>query len=176
MKRLFLFFTISLIAIPTFSQNDKTSDEKQIKQVQNIFMECLVKKDSIKFYNLFHKDPIVWIGVTKEKSHLEELKKESTEKDYFSGNYKQFYRSISNEGTNEEKFYNVNIIEDGYIASVTFNYSFWEDNKKQNWGKESWGMIKTNGEWKITSVLFSLEYENINPEPKIEDNRKNIQN
>lgn len=128
-------------------------------------MECLLKKDSVKFYTLFHKDPVVWVGVTQEKSLLEELKKDSTTKDIFSDSYKQFYISFFKNEI-EEKFYNVQIVEDGYIASVIFDYSFWYKKKKLNWGKESWGLIKTNGEWKITSVIFSIEYEAINPEPK----------
>lgn len=166
MKRQIIFLFFLLFVNSVFSQNTKIDNKKEIKQIINTFMECLVKKDSVKFYNLFHKDPVVWIGVIQEKSHLTELKKDSTKKDYFSADYKQFYKSISNLGTNEEKFYNINIIEDGYIASVNFDYSFWFKNKKLNWGKEIWGLIKTNGQWKITSVLFSLEYETINPEPK----------
>lgn len=104
-----------------------------------------------------------WIN--SKKTHLAELKKDSTEKDYFSATYKQFYRNFFKIDI-EEKFYNVNIIDDGYIASVTFDYSFWYKNKKLNWGKEGWGLIKTNGQWKITSVIFSTEDEAINAEHK----------
>jgi len=66
----------------------------------------------------------------------------------------------------KKKFYNININEDGYVASVTFDYSFWSHRQKQNWGKESWGLVKANGKWKIASVIFSMEFENIVPEPK----------
>ena len=52
------------------------------------------------------------------------------------------------------------------MGSVTFDYSFWENNEKINWGKESWGLIKINGHWKIIGVIFSLEFENIIQEPK----------
>jgi hypothetical protein len=57
-------------------------------------------------------------------------------------------------------------LENGYIATVMFDYSFWENGKKTNWGKENWAMIKTNGQWKITAVNFSIEEESINPEQK----------
>jgi hypothetical protein len=128
-------------------------------------MECLVKKDSAKFYNLFCKENIVWIGVMKQKSFTHALKNDSNAVDHFSDSYKVFYRNFYKNEI-EEKFNNVQISEDGYIASVIFDYSFWFKNKKINWGKESWGLIKTNGHWKITSVLFSIEYEAINSEPK----------
>lgn len=149
----------------TFSQIKKTDNKAEIRKVLTIFMECLVKKDSTKFYHLFHKDPVVWVGVTQQKSHEDELKKDSTTKDYFSATYKEFYRNFYNAPI-EEKFSDVHILTDGYIASVTFDYNFWYKNKKLNWGKESWALIKTNNQWKITSVIFSIEYEAINPEPK----------
>jgi hypothetical protein len=38
--------------------------------------------------------------------------------------------------------------------------------QKENWGKESWGLVKIKNQWKITSVIFSMDYEKINPEPK----------
>ena len=130
------------------------------------FMDCLVKKDSVKFYSLFHNERTVWIGVFKEKTQQNRLSKDSTKKGDFSSTYKKFFRSIFDSATYEEKYYNINIDEDGSIAFATFDYSFWKDKKKINWGKESWGLIKMDGQWKITSIIFSAEFENINPEPK----------
>jgi hypothetical protein len=158
---IFLFFTNFGIC-----QQKEGNNKKELTQILTDFMGYLVKKDSVKFYALFHEDPIIWVGVIKEKSHQEDLKKDQNEKNYFSSTYRQFYRSISNLGANEEKFYNIDIKEDGSIASVTFDYSFCENKKKINWGQESWGLIKINGQWKIVSVIFSLEFENINSEPK----------
>mgnify|MGYP000850279147 CR=1 FL=1 len=155
-----LFFFLS-----AFSQQKRIDNKQEIKKVLNTFMECLVKKDSIKFYSLFHTDPVVWVGVTHQKTYAEELKKDITSKDNFKANYKAFYRHFYNKSI-EEKFYNIQILENGYIATVIFDYNFSENGKKSNWGKESWAMIKTNGKWKITSVIFSTEDEAINTEPK----------
>lgn len=165
MKRYFLYLIILLLTQPAFSQPKNKNDRKEIQKVLTTFMECLVKKDSTKFYALFHTDPVVWIGVTHQKTYADELKNDSTAKDNFRANYKSFYRHFYTKEV-EEKFYNIQILENGYIASVIFDYSFWEKGKKTNWGKESWAMIKTAGQWKITSVIFSSEDENINPEPK----------
>ena len=165
MKRLILFLTFTFLTHSIFSQQKETSDKNEIKQIVTTFMGCLIEKDSVKFYSLFHDEPIVWVGVFKEKSQQDRLKKDSTKKNYFGSTYQKFYRSISNTGANEEKFYNIDINEDGNIASVTFDYSFWDNKKKINWGKESWGLVKIDGKWKITSVIFSLEFEIINPEP-----------
>jgi len=163
MTRHIITFLVILLTQSVFSQTK--TDKQEIQKVLNTFMECLVKKDSIKFYNLFHEEPIVWVGVTQQKSYMNELEKNKSEKDYFSATYKEFYRAFFNKEI-EEKFYNIQILEDGYIATVIFDYSFWNKGEKTNWGKESWGLIRTNGEWKITSVIFSIEYESINPESK----------
>lgn len=174
MTRLISTIFILLFFQSAYCQQKKTDDKREIQKVLNSFMECLVQKDSTKFYSLFHKDPIVWVGVTHQKTYAEELKKDSTAKDNFRANYKAFYRHFYDKSI-EEKFYNIQILENGYIATVMFDYSFWEKEKKSNWGKESWSMIKTNGKWKITSVIFSTEDETINAEPKNKKHKKQIE-
>lgn len=164
-KIILSFASIILLSLSAYCQTEKSSNKQEIKQVLQTFMECLVKKDSIKFYSLFHTDPVVWVGVSHHKSYADELKKDATAKNYFSSNYKSFYKHFYTKDI-EEKFSNIQILENGYIATVLFDYSFWEKGKKTNWGKENWAMIRTNGQWKITSVLFSSEDEAINPEPK----------
>jgi hypothetical protein len=165
MKRLIITLIIILLTQSAFSQTKRKSDKEEIHKVLNTFMCCLVKKDSTMFYNLFHLEPVVWVGVTHQRTFSSELKNDSTAKDNFRANYKSFYRHFYNKEI-EEKFYNIQILDNGYIASVIFDYSFWEKGNKTNWGKESWAMIKTNGQWKIASVIFSIEDEIINPEPK----------
>ena len=162
---------IFLVSQSTMGQIKKNNNRQEIQKVLNTFMDCLVKKDSIKFYSLFHTDPVVWVGVTHQKSFANEQIKDSTAKDNYSSTYKSFYRYFYTKEI-EEKFYNIQILEGGYIASVMFDYSFWANGKKTNWGKESWAMIKTNGQWKITSVIFSSEDEAINPEPKLKKSIK----
>jgi len=162
-----VFFLLVSFASSGIAQNSKAESENvaQLKDVLTTFMECLVKKDSEKFYSLFHEDPVVWIGIYKEKSQQRRVQQNSAVKDFKSGSYKNFYQSISGKNV-EEKFYNVVIEEDGYVASITFDYSFWANGKKGNWGKESWGLIKTNGKWKITSVIYSIELETVVKEPQ----------
>ncbi len=81
-------------------------------------------------------------------------------------------------GLKQESFYNVQIIEDGAVASVAFDYSFWLNGEKNNWGKEFWHMIKVNENWKIVSVVFSMEMEDYAKEPEsIYNNpRESVQN
>lgn len=167
MKKIVAIILLSIcLATVGAAQTEKTKNENELKAVLTTFMECLIKKDREKFYGLFHDGSVVWVGIYKSKSHQQRVQKNSAIKDdYFTGDYKGFYEKISEKGFNEEKFYNIDIQEDGYVASITFDYSFWANGKKQNWGKESWGLVKANGKWKITSVIFSMELEEVQKEP-----------
>lgn len=158
----FILYTSLLHAQPKAAEA-----EKEITNVMHDFMQAIMNKDSVTFYSLFHVEPIAWAGTYKDKTQATRLQKNSKAKSYFRDDYKDFIRGIiGDKESSEEKFYNVKIVCDESIASLSFDYSFWFDGKKSNWGKESWGLIKTEGKWKITSVLFSMEFENINPEPK----------
>lgn len=165
MKKNTLLFLPVLILLFGFSGQTENPEKTEIESVINTFMDCIIKKDQTKFYSLFHKDPVVWVGVSKPKTYQDDLKKNSSDKGYFSSNYKQFMKSLLDKNTYEEKFYNIEITNDEGIAAVTFDYSFWKNQKKINWGKESWALVKVNGQWKITSVIFSLEMEDVAAEP-----------
>lgn len=59
----------------------------------------------------------------------------------------------------EEKFYNVNITQDGHVAWVMFDYEFISNGKTSNYGVESWQMTQNaEGRWKIASVMWTANY------------------
>lgn len=55
----------------------------------------------------------------------------------------------------QEKFSNIKITQDGHLAWVIFDYEFLADNIVQNYGVETWQMVKNAGKWKILSVVWS---------------------
>ena len=56
----------------------------------------------------------------------------------------------------EEKFYNVQIIQDKHVAWVIFDFDFLEDGKVLNHGVETWQMLKgADDKWRIASVYWS---------------------
>ncbi|MGZ5196206.1 MAG: YybH family protein [Ramlibacter sp.] len=61
----------------------------------------------------------------------------------------------------EERFYNVRITQDENVAWVMFDYEFVEDNRPNNYGVETWQMMKSaDGAWKIASVFWSVHLLN----------------
>ena len=56
----------------------------------------------------------------------------------------------------EEKFYNIKITQDKNVAWVMFDFEFLSGGKVENYGVETWQMLKAvNGKWKILSVVWS---------------------
>ena len=74
-----------------------------------------------------------------------------------TGRLSGFIKSISEtEDALDEKFYNVNIKMDGNAALVTFDYEFIRNEKVQNYGFETWNMVKVDGLWKIATVFWTV--------------------
>ncbi|MEP7095526.1 MAG: hypothetical protein ABI793_15805, partial [Flavobacterium sp.] len=128
------------------------------------FMQSIIKKDSTTFNNLFFEGNVNWIGVIKEKSQAKRIETKPTiTKNYFTDTYIEFFRSVLKNKKSEEKFENILIKNDDAIASVTFDYSFWSEDSMTNWGKEYWQLVKADGKWKISSVIFSIEISKYYP-------------
>jgi ketosteroid isomerase-like protein len=74
-----------------------------------------------------------------------------------SGGYNDFAHFVKDAKLPiEERFYNVKITQDGDLAWVMFDYEFVGDGKVENYGVETWQMVKRGGQWKIFSVVWSV--------------------
>jgi hypothetical protein len=56
----------------------------------------------------------------------------------------------------EEKFYNIEIRQDGDLGLMTFNYDFVINDKVHHSGIEHWQVCKIDGQWKILSVTWTV--------------------
>lgn len=172
-KTIILLIVNYVLAQNVFCQSTSSSEKDKINSILSEFMQCIETKDSVKMYNLFYNGPVTWIGVYKEATQKERIKKDSLALNYKISDFKTWFRNVCKPEPRKELFTNIEIIEDGNIASVTFDYSFWVNNKKGNWGKEFWHLVKEKEEWKIASVIFSIELEIYKPEFEIADNTDN---
>ena len=154
-----------IIAVPSFAAQDQ-GDRASIEKVVETFRVSIIKKDKDSFMKLFYSDTIPWIGVTTDKSMAmvkAKNPKARIKKIFDADNPKKFIEGIVKEKEqDEEKFENVRIDTDGDVAQVWFDYSFNFDGYKANWGKEAWHLVRTEAGWKISSVIWSMEF---NPEP-----------
>ena len=118
---------------------------------------------------LFLKEEVTWTSIitdaTIERIYATRPKPELKRPfKHFASSPRNFFRSnIKGQGKIDEAISNVRIDTDGDIAQVWFDYSFVNDGYKENWGKESWQMVRTADGWKIAGGVWSQE---INPTPR----------
>ncbi|MBR7783857.1 nuclear transport factor 2 family protein [Undibacterium luofuense] len=145
-----------------------STDKVQIEQVIEAFRTAIVNKDKKAFLQLFLKENITWTGVNTDASiemmyanrPKPEMKRPSK---FFSSSPREFINFVVKEKEKvDETISNVRIDSDGDVGLVWFDYNFVRGSYKQNWGKESWQMVRTSNGWKIAAVTWSQE---LNPVP-----------
>jgi hypothetical protein len=153
-------------------------NKKEISRIITTYSQSVVAKDSVTFYPLFNNGLVTWCAALKDRPQAKEVEKngiKSARRNYFSGSYQTFMRSLFRYKSTEDKFDNIRIIEDGTVASVTMDYSFWGNNKMTNWGSKHLTLIKRDGNWKITSVIYSLELTDNFDQPSLKERQKVVQ-
>lgn len=147
------------------AQNNELSNQG-VEQLIDSFKESIVNKDSITFNELFFDHEISFTGIMSEKTE------HSIKKDYpeFQGiavsNHKEFIRSIVKSDKNqEERFYNVEVKEDGVVGIISFDYSFISESNMIQWGREHWNIVYAEGKWMITNVVYSIHFPDIEAFP-----------
>jgi hypothetical protein len=143
------------------------TEHEAIKLIINDFDQSIQAKDKSRFLNLFVDATSPMIAVFSEKSmkarramvdkiNKEENKKLVATRTFVTSPTEMIDGIVSEEVSSREEFDNINIVSDGNIANIYFDYVYYKDNKKQNWGSESWQMVQTLSGWKISSVTYSI--------------------
>lgn len=133
-------------------------DLEQIQQVTQAFRAALINKDPKKLSGLLLNSKILF---SSPASPTCSRKMQDTVDAGFDGvnaaGVLSFLDFIAKSPEPiEEKFYNINITQDGHLAWVTFDFEFLEGNRIENHGFEVWQMLKTaDNSWKILSVVWS---------------------
>jgi ketosteroid isomerase-like protein len=164
----FLAAGLGLAAAQAARAEEPAVSRTQIEGVIESFRSAIVRKDKDAFLKLFLKPDITWTGVLPDKSV--EMLYASRPKPEMKPPSKGFNSSpadfidfiVKNPAPLEETFSNLRIDTDGDVAQVWFDYSFKAGDYRQNWGKESWQMVRVESGWKIAAVVWSQE---LNPTP-----------
>lgn len=175
MKRIFAAACLALglfwSAAPQAGAQNRAADKQQIEGIVDRFRTALINKDKDSFMKLFLHENVTWTGTFTDAS-LDRFQAQRKDPDkprppkYFNSSPLKFIEGIAKSpNRREETFDNVRIDSDGDVAQVWFDYAFLVDGYKQNWGKESWQMVRTESGWKIAAVVWSME-DNPEPPPK----------
>lgn len=145
-----------------FAQNEE--DSSNLNNVIETFKTAITgASKEATFYNLFLHDSITW-ATTMEGKTKEIRKSGDNYWPLVSSSFKKFFEYVKDRNC-EEKFYNIEINQDNNFATIKFDYTFQEDDEILNWGKEHWTLLKVEGHWKITSVLWTTNLQDIEKSP-----------
>ena len=140
-----------------------TNDITAIKQVVESFRTSLINKDKATYMSLFFSDKPADIGwqFVSEDSRLDHIRKSNPDaikaRQIPGINFISLIDgAIATNEPREETFANIKIETDGEIAAVSFDYAFLANEKKTNWGKEMWQLVRTEKGWKIFSVIYTI--------------------
>lgn len=165
---LFLIITPSNILFAQSQQEyigvykDNPEDLAAVKKVISDFQKALITKDGELLSSLMMYDDIFFIWPMPQKFIDEMRQKPGNEafmRSHMKGELSSFIKSLTESKEKvEEKFYNIEIKLDGNGALVTFDYEFVLDEKVQNYGFETWNMVKVDGAWKIATVFWTVNF------------------
>lgn len=153
-----LFFGFILFSISLNAQTKSDNNAELNKLIETFRISIIEHNDFEKFSNLFLHDSITWAAIPTGETKKNLLKKRPGIA-FLTSNYKSFFEGL--EKGSEEKFYNVEIDVRDEFATISFDYSFIMNSKILNWGTEYWSLIIVNNEWKITSVTWSQNMQQI---------------
>ena len=149
---------------PAIAAKNDSRDVAAIQEIVEKFRTSIISKDKETFVSLFYSENpkhVIWQLVTDDArvARIQETEPQ-VRKTYRvpESNYLTFIDGITKPGARprEEIFQGVVVDTDGEIASVNFDYSYLADSKETNWGREMWHLVRTEGGWKIISVIYSV--------------------
>lgn len=131
-------------------------DLAAIRKVLDDFMSAIASKDGKLLSTLILNSRILFTSPGDQTS-VDSARKLDVNFDGIGvGGFGQFSRYISTTPDKiRETFQNVEIAQDGPFAWVVFDYEFFANDKVGNYGVEHWQLRKTDGRWKIFSVVWT---------------------
>ncbi len=134
-------------------------DLKAINKVTEDFRTALINKDTKLLTSLMLNSNILFSSSPSPEQIRKMREKYDVNFDgIFGGGLQDFIGFLGREKQAiEEKFYNVKITQDDHMAWVMFDYEFQMEHVTQNYGIETWELIKgMDDQWKIVSVVWSV--------------------
>jgi len=149
-----MFILASIYLISSFVQD---SEKAKLYAIIEEFRMCIIEQKSEEdFTNLFLHHNITWSAILEGKT-AEHYSKTQPQFRFTTSSPKKFYSKLKQ--GDEEKFYNIRTDIRGAFATISFDYSFHSEGKIKNWGTEYWSLIKIKEVWKISSVTWTMNFE-----------------
>jgi hypothetical protein len=133
-------------------------DLAKIRGVMEEFRQDIIHKDGYAVTKLL-LNPTVLFHSIDDQEHVDNARKYDAQFDGIGpSNLDGVGRSLSTSKDKiEEKYHQTEISQDGDLGLVTFNYDWVVNDKVANSGVEHWQLRKIDGQWKILSVVWTID-------------------
>lgn len=162
---LFALFLATSLATPLHAGEAATdthaADHARIQQLVERFKGAILTKNAEAMRAMFLPNGS-WLEGLDKKSLAQVRAKKPAAQPFSPGNYEQFAKFVgSTPKAIEETFDHVRIETDGTVGIVYFDYRFLIDGKPLNHGVETWQVVHTDDDWKISAMLYSVSMDDI---------------
>lgn len=153
----FGLFCVPALMVAQVSLASVEDAEADIRGIVEQFRVSIINQDTEVFSSLFLNEDIPFVAVfSKEMLAKKRIDKPDYPAIIDFSDFGSPVKMLSGDETQEEKMSNIKVHTDGYLASVHFDYKDYEGGQQRSYGTELWSLIKVGGDWKITSVTFSV--------------------
>jgi hypothetical protein len=153
--------------VPAPAEAAAAEAKDAISLVRTAFGQALKNKSLPAMKALFYEGRIEWrsTGHPASRREMERLQGSPEPVVAEHGAHELLENPVLREVHLEETFGPAVIDTDGQMAVMSFNYDFRTNGAVENWGRESWQMVKTDAGWKILSLLYSYHLPEILARP-----------
>jgi ketosteroid isomerase-like protein len=131
-------------------------DQAAIRQVMDSFHHAVATHDGKGVSALFLDHGNTWVTVLSDQGLATMKARKPSVNKVRVGSYQEFADFVSHTTSAlDPRHENVRIMSDGAVASVYFHFDFVIDGKTQNWGDETWQLVKTEAGWRIVAISYS---------------------
>ena len=158
----FILVLTCVLASQAFAQgsgikfNSSADDLTKIRNVLEEFRQDIIHKDGYAITKLILNPNVLFHHINNQEE-VDGARKQNAQFDGVGPSQLDGFVKFlaTSKDKLEEKFYNVEIRQDGDLGLVTFNYDFVENDKVLNSGLEHWQVCRIDGQWKILSVTWT---------------------
>jgi ketosteroid isomerase-like protein len=132
------------------------SDTVDVQHVINAYHEAVLSHDGARLAQLFIPQGSMFLNVLSDDTYARVKAKSPDAVKVNVGSYTDFVKLVSTSKASFNPTHtNLQINNDGTIASVYFDFVFLIDGKAQNRGSETWVLVKGSDGWRIAAITFS---------------------
>ena len=137
--------------------NSNADDLAKISSVVEEFRQDIIHKDGYAITKLILNSDVLFHHINNQEE-VDSARKSNAQFDGVGPSQLDGFVKLlaTSKDKLEEKFYNIEIRQDGPLGLVTFNYDVVVNDKVKNSGIEHWQVCKIDGQWKILSVTWTV--------------------